>query len=70
MATGAVTENRTPDPDVVRRFHFTREMVKGPVYRKYKFAIDAYEKFLTLAEKSDPERDRVKKAIIELKRRL
>lgn len=27
------------DPDVVGRFHFTREMVKGPVYRKYKFAI-------------------------------
>jgi ribonucleoside-diphosphate reductase beta chain len=27
------------DPDVVRRFHFTRAMVKGPVYRKYKFAI-------------------------------
>ena len=36
-----VTEtNGAPDPDVVRRFHFTREMVKGPVYRKYKFAID------------------------------
>lgn len=28
------------DPDVVRRFHFTREMVNGPVYRKYKFAIN------------------------------
>ncbi|MBM3666821.1 MAG: hypothetical protein FJW90_04960 [Actinobacteria bacterium] len=28
------------DPDIVRRFHFTREMVNGPVYRKYKFAID------------------------------
>ena len=27
------------DPDVVRRFHFTRTMVKGAVYRKYKFAI-------------------------------
>jgi ribonucleoside-diphosphate reductase beta chain len=27
------------DPDVVRRFHFTRAMVKGPMYRKYKFAI-------------------------------
>ena len=36
-ATGT---NGAPDPDVVRRFHFTREMVKGPVYRKYKFAID------------------------------
>jgi cytochrome c-type biogenesis protein CcmH/NrfG len=45
----------------------------GAVYahaRKYKFAIDSYEKFLTLSEKSDPERDRVKKAILELKRRL
>jgi hypothetical protein len=40
MATTAATENGTPDPDVVRRFHFTREMVKGPVYRKYKFAIN------------------------------
>jgi ribonucleoside-diphosphate reductase beta chain len=29
-----------PDPDIVRRFHFTRDMVKGPVYRKYKFAIN------------------------------
>ena len=28
-----------PHPDVVRRFHFTRAMVKGPVYRKYKYAI-------------------------------
>ncbi len=27
------------DPDVVRRFHFTRAMLKGPVYRKYKFAV-------------------------------
>ena len=32
--------NGAPDPDVVRRFHFTRKMVRGPVYRKYKFAID------------------------------
>jgi hypothetical protein len=23
------------DPDVVRRFHFTRAMVKGAAYRKY-----------------------------------
>ena len=30
--------NGAPDPDIVRRFHFTRDMVKGPVYRKYKFA--------------------------------
>ena len=29
-----------PDPDIVRRFHFTRDMVEGPVYRKYKFAIN------------------------------
>ena len=27
------------DPDIVRRFHFTRKMVRGPTYRKYKFAI-------------------------------
>lgn len=27
------------DPDVIRRFHFTRAMVEGPVYRKYKYAI-------------------------------
>ena len=27
------------DPDVVRRFHFTGRWSKGPVYRKYKFAI-------------------------------
>ena len=33
-------ENGPPDPDVVRRFHFTREMIKGPIYRKYKFAIN------------------------------
>jgi ribonucleoside-diphosphate reductase beta chain len=32
--------NGAPDPDIVRRFHFTRDMVKGPVYRKYKFAIN------------------------------
>ena len=32
--------NGAPDPDVVRRFHFTRDMVKGAVYRKYKFAIN------------------------------
>ena len=27
------------DPDVVGRFHFTRAMIKGPMYRKYKFAV-------------------------------
>jgi ribonucleoside-diphosphate reductase beta chain len=27
------------DPDVVRKFHFTREMVEGPIYRKYEKAI-------------------------------
>ena len=32
--------NGEPDPGVVRRFHFTREMIRGPVYRKYKFAIN------------------------------
>lgn len=45
----------------------------GAVYahaHKYKLAIDAYERFLTLADKAHPERERVKKAILELKRRL
>ncbi len=45
----------------------------GAVYahvRKFKLAIDAYEKFLQLAAKDDRERPRVKKAIEELKRRL
>lgn len=45
----------------------------GAVYahaHKYKLAIDAYEKFLSLADKAHPERERVKKAILELKRRL
>src|SRR5262249_22463912 len=28
-----------PDPDIVKRFHFTRAMVKGRVYTKYKLAI-------------------------------
>jgi len=37
-ATGA--GNGEPDPGVIRRFHFTREMIRGPVYRKYKFAIN------------------------------
>jgi len=36
----------------------------------YKLAIDAYERYLTLAPKTDPDRERVKKAILELKRRL
>jgi ribonucleoside-diphosphate reductase beta chain len=35
----AETGNGAPDPDVVRRFHFTRAMVKGRVYKKYKLAI-------------------------------
>ena len=29
-AAGA--SNGEPDPGVIRRFHFTREMIKGPVY--------------------------------------
>ena len=37
---GADGGNEALDPDVVGRFHFTREMVNGPVYRKYKFAIN------------------------------
>src|SRR4051794_31260157 len=32
--------NGKPDSEVIRRFHFTREMIRGPVYRKYKFAIN------------------------------
>ncbi len=40
MGATAATKNGAPDPDVLRRFHFTREMVTGPVYRKYKFAIN------------------------------
>jgi ribonucleoside-diphosphate reductase beta chain len=42
MTTNGSTTNGSNDeldPDVVRRFHFTREMVRGPVYRKYKYAI-------------------------------
>ena len=27
------------DPSVVGKFHFTREMIEGPVYRKYEKAI-------------------------------
>ena len=39
--TGAndAASNGELDPDVVGRFHFTREMVRGRMYRKYKFAI-------------------------------
>ncbi len=40
MPEQTTTVNGVPDPEVVRRFHFTREMIKGPVYRKYKFAIN------------------------------
>ena len=35
----ATTERQPLDPDVVRKFHFTREMIEGPVYRKYQKAI-------------------------------
>lgn len=35
----ATTEHQSLDPDVVRKFHFTREMIEGPVYRKYQKAI-------------------------------
>jgi ribonucleotide reductase beta subunit family protein with ferritin-like domain len=38
-ATNGATQGEL-DPDVVARFHFTRKMVRGPVYRKYKFAIN------------------------------
>jgi cytochrome c-type biogenesis protein CcmH/NrfG len=56
------------DPDNAQSYYFL-----GAVYahaRKYKLAIDAYEKYLTLSAKTDPERERVKRAILELKRRL
>ncbi|HEX5467680.1 MAG TPA: hypothetical protein VFW80_01380 [Gaiellaceae bacterium] len=36
MATSA---SEHVDPDVVGKFHFTREMIEGPVYRKYEKAI-------------------------------
>ena len=35
----ATTVGQSFDPDVVRKFHFTREMIEGPVYRKYEKAI-------------------------------
>ena len=35
----AATVHRSVDPNVVRKFHFTREMIEGPVYRKYEKAI-------------------------------
>jgi len=56
------------DPDNAQNYYFL-----GAVYahaRKYKLAIDAYEKYMSLGDKGDPERERVKKAILELKRRL
>jgi tetratricopeptide (TPR) repeat protein len=56
------------EPDNAQSYYYL-----GAVYahaRKYKLAIDAYERYLALGEKTDPERDRVKKAILELKRRL
>jgi cytochrome c-type biogenesis protein CcmH/NrfG len=56
------------DPDNAQSYYYL-----GAVYahaRRYKLAIDAYERYLTLATKTDPERERVKRAILELKRRL
>jgi hypothetical protein len=38
-AAMATTVRQPVDPDVVRKFHFTREMIDGPVYRKYEKAI-------------------------------
>jgi ribonucleoside-diphosphate reductase beta chain len=35
----ATTARKPVDPDILRKFHFTREMVEGPVYRKYEKAI-------------------------------
>ena len=52
------------DPNSWQNYYYL-----GAVYahaRKYKLAIDAYEKYLDLAPKSESERDRVKRAILEL----
>jgi tetratricopeptide (TPR) repeat protein len=38
--------------------------------KKYKLAIDTYERFLELAEKTDPAREDAKKEILQIKRRL
>jgi ribonucleoside-diphosphate reductase beta chain len=35
----ATTDHQHLDPSVVAKFHFTREMIEGPVYRKYQKAI-------------------------------
>jgi ribonucleoside-diphosphate reductase beta chain len=35
----ATTAREPVDPEVLRKFHFTREMIEGPVYRKYEKAI-------------------------------
>jgi ribonucleoside-diphosphate reductase beta chain len=35
----ATTARKPVDPDILRKFHFTREMVDGPVYRRYEKAI-------------------------------
>src|SRR5688572_20499415 len=59
LLTGMVRE----DPDDAQNY-----LHLGAVYahaRKYKLAIDTYERFLVLTPKGDPERERVKKAILE-----
>jgi ribonucleoside-diphosphate reductase beta chain len=35
----ATTDHQHLDPSVVGKFHFTRELIEGPVYRKYQKAI-------------------------------
>ena len=35
----ATTDQEQLDPNVVEKFHFTRETIEGPVYRKYEKAI-------------------------------
>jgi ribonucleoside-diphosphate reductase beta chain len=35
----ATTDHQQLDPSVVEKFHFTRETIEGPVYRKYEKAI-------------------------------
>jgi cytochrome c-type biogenesis protein CcmH/NrfG len=63
-----ITSMLRADPNNASNYYYL-----GAVYahtKKYKMAIDSYEKFLDLSAKDDPERNRVRKAIIELKKRL
>jgi tetratricopeptide (TPR) repeat protein len=56
------------DPDNAENYYFL-----GSVYahvRKYKLAIDSWERYMILAPRDDPERERVKKELLGLKRKL